>query len=93
MGNRDGGSRGKDGVRSERGSSFGYVFHLDTGEGGAGTLSIGDGELVGRALGQETAWIIQDLQCLCAGVGDGSRDFEVLDTIDALRAYKAEDSY
>ena len=89
--NGDGSSGGEDGVGSEGGSSFRYVFHLDTGEGRTSALSIGNGKFVGRALGQETAWIIQNLQRLCAGVGNGSRDFEVLDAMDALRAYKVEE--
>ncbi len=88
MRNGDGSSGGEDGVGPEGGSSFGHIFHLDTSEGGASALSIGNGKFVSRALGQETAWIIQNLQRLCAGVGNGSRDFEILDAMDALRAYK-----
>lgn len=54
------------------------VLDLDAREGRTGTLGISDGECVCWHLRQGATGVVEDLQRLIAGVGDGRNDLQVL---------------
>ena len=71
--------------------SLGRVLDLHAAELGdsAGVL-LSDGESLSGHLAEGAERVVEELQGLVTGVGNGSLDFEVVDTINSLRARDLE---
>lgn len=86
MGNHERSTGWEDGVSARGSSSLRRVLDFDASKGGTRALGISDRELVDRALRDERAGVVENLQGLRASVGDGRGNLEVLDILDACRA-------
>ena len=92
--NSDGLTRSEDGeggLFAEVNGVVGRVLDLDTAELGSSTrILVGDGESLSGQLGKRAERVVEELQGLVTGVGNGSLDLEVVDTINSLRARDLE---
>ena len=60
------------------------VLDLHATEAGARAVVGGDGEGVGGESVQRATGVVEELEGLVAGVGEGGHDLEVLDTVDGV---------